>query len=106
MAQYLIVYLGGEQPSSPEAGKQHFAKYMAWLSSLGEAAVSPANPLNNTCTVNADGSVTAGGTTMMSGFTIVEAATAEAALTMVKACPFLEIGGRLEVSELMQMPAG
>jgi hypothetical protein len=28
----------------------------------------------------------------------------EAALEMAKACPFLDIGGSLEVSELMQMP--
>jgi len=40
----------------------------------------------------------------MSGYTIVEADSIEAALEMAKACPFLEIGGSLEVSELMQMP--
>ena len=33
MPQYVIVYLGGDQPSSPEEGKQHFAKYKEWLSS-------------------------------------------------------------------------
>ena len=31
MPQYVMVYLGGNQPSSPEEGKQHFAKYMEWL---------------------------------------------------------------------------
>lgn len=104
MPQYVIVYLGGDQPSSPEEGKQHFAKYMEWLSSLGDAAVSPANPLKNTSTVNSDGSVTAGGSTAMSGYTIVEADSLEAALTIARACPFLDIGGSLEVSELATMP--
>ena len=104
MPQYIITYLGGNQPASPEEGKQHFAKYKAWLSSLGDAAVSPANPFKNTSTVNADGSVTAGSTTSMSGYTIIEAETMEAALAIAKACPFLDIGGSLEVSELMQMP--
>jgi len=104
MPQYIIAYLGGDQPSSPEEGKQHFAKYMDWLSSLGDSAVSPANPLKNTSTVNPDGTVTTGGTTSMSGFTIIEADSMEAALSIAKACPFLEIGGSLEVSELMQMP--
>jgi hypothetical protein len=33
MAQYIFVYPGGDQPSSPEEGKQHFAKYKEWLSS-------------------------------------------------------------------------
>ena len=104
MPQFVIVYLGGNQPSSPEEGKQHFAKYMDWLSSLGDAAVSPANPLKDTNTVNPDGSVTPGGKSTMSGYTIIEADSMEAALTIATACPFLDVGGSLEVSELAQMP--
>jgi hypothetical protein len=42
----------------------------------------------------------------MSGFTIVEVESMEAALSIAKACPFLDVGGSLEVSELMQMPGG
>lgn len=104
MPQYIIVYLGGKQPSSPEEGQQHFAKYMEWLSSLGESAVSPANPLKDTRTVNSDGSVSAGGNTAMSGYTIIEADSMDAALALAKACPFLDLEGSLEVSELAQMP--
>ena len=104
MPRYAIVYLGGEQPASPEEGQQHFAKYMEWLSALGEAAVSPANPFRTTSTVNPDGSVTAGSSTSMSGYTIIQAATMEAALEIAQACPFLDIGGTLEVSELGEMP--
>ena len=104
MPQYVIVYLGGDQPSSPEEGKQHFAKYQEWLSSLGDSAVSPANPFKNTSTVNSDGTVTTGSTTSMSGYTIIEADSMETALEIAKACPFLDIGGSLEVSELVQMP--
>lgn len=104
MSQYMMTYLGGNQPSTPEEGKQHFAKYMEWLSSLGDAAVSPANPLKDTTTVNPDGSVTSGGITNMSGFTIIEVESKESALAIAKACPFLEIGGSMEVSELMRMP--
>ncbi len=104
MPQYFIAYLGGDKPSSPEEGKQHMSKYSAWLSSLGDSAVSPANPLKNTSTVNSDGTVTPGGATSMSGFTIIGADSMEAALLIAKGCPFLDIGGSLEVSELMQMP--
>jgi len=104
MPQFVMTYLGGKQPSTPEEGQQHFAKYMEWLSSLGDAAVSPANPLKDTHTVNPDGTVTAGGETSMSGFTVLEAESMDAALSMAQACPFLEIGGSLEVSQLMQMP--
>jgi hypothetical protein len=104
MPRYVIVYLGGDQPSSPEEGKQHMAKYMDWLSSLGDSAISPANPFKNTSTVNSDGIVSTGSTTSMSGYTIIEAESMESALSIAKSCPFLEIGGSLEVSELMQMP--
>ncbi len=104
MAQYVIVYLGGDQPASPEEGKKHMAKYMDWLKSLGDCAVSPANPLKDTHTVYSDGSVSKGGKVGMSGYTIVEADSMDAALAMANACPFLEVGGTLEVSELMKMP--
>ena len=104
MSQFMITYLGGDQPSSPEEGKQHFSKYMDWLSSLGDSAVSPANPLKDTRTVNSDGTVASGGATSMSGFTIIETDSMEAALSIAKRCPFLDIGGSLEVSELVKMP--
>ena len=103
MTQYVIVYIGGNQPSTPEEGKQHFAKYQEWLASLGDTAVSPMNPLKDTSTINPDGTVTAGSKTSMSGYTIIEAQSMEAALTIAKACPFLDIGGSLEVSELVKM---
>ena len=103
MPRYIISYLGGSQPSNPEEGKKHFAKYQEWLSSLGESAVSPANPFKNTKTVNPDGSISDGSTTAMSGYTILDVDSIEKALDAAKTCPFLELGGSLEVSELIQM---
>ena len=103
MSQYVITYLGGDQPSTPEAGKQHFEKYQTWLASLGEAAISPMNPFKDTQTVSPDGTVKAGSSTAMSGYTVLEADSMEKALEIAKACPFLDIGGSLEVSELVQM---
>ena len=71
---------------------------------MGDAAVSPANPLKDTHTVNPDRTVTSGSTSSMSGYTVVEVDSLEMALDIAKTCPFLDIGGSLEVSELMQMP--
>lgn len=104
MPQYMISYIGGDRPSSPEEGQQHMLKYKAWLSSLGDSAVSPANPLKGTSTVNPDGTISSGSTSAMSGFTIIESDSMEAALAVAQACPFLDVGGSLEVSELIQMP--
>ena len=103
MPQFVLVYLGGDPPASPEEGQQQFAKYQEWLSSLGNAAVSPMNPFMGTQTVSPDGSVTPGSSTLMSGYTIIKADSLDSALAYAKTCPFLEIGGSLEVSELVEM---
>ena len=104
MTQYIITYIGGNQPATPEEGRQHFIKYKEWLATLGDCVVSPANPFKNTHTINADGTVTNKSSTSMSGYTIINAESIDAAIESAKACPFLEIGGSLEVSELIQMP--
>jgi len=102
--QFVFAYLGGNQPSSPQEAEKHFSKYMAWMSSLGDAVVIPTIPLKDTNTVSPDGTVREGGGSAMSGFSIIKADSMKDALTIAQACPFLEIGGSLEVSELMEMP--
>lgn len=104
MAKFMISYIGGNQPATPEEGRQNFAKYQQWLNNLGDAALQPMNPLRDMHTVGPDGSVDSSSSTQMSGFTVVEAESIEQALEMAKACPFLDIGGSLEVSEMVQMP--
>ncbi|MDO7555903.1 MAG: YciI family protein, partial [Oceanospirillaceae bacterium] len=61
------------------------------------------NPLKDTHHIAPDGVVSSGSGTQMSGFTIIEAASIEAAVEITITCPFTEIGGSLEVSELVQM---
>ena len=39
----------------------------------------------------------------MSGFSIVKADSMDAALEMAKVCPFLDLGGTLEVARVMKM---
>lgn len=103
MAQYIMVYLGGDQSATPDEGKAHFIQYQAWLAALGDAVVSPANPLKDTVTVHADGVVSDGGACAMSGYTIIEASSLDVAIKHAQACPFLAMGGSMEVSELIQM---
>ena len=103
MPQYIFVYLGGEYPSGPEEGQKHFEKYQQWLHSLGAAVVSPAVPFKDTHTVQADGSASPGSMSAMSGLSILRMPSMEAALAAAQACPFLEINGVLEVSEMIEM---
>lgn len=105
MPQYIFVYLGGEYPSSPEEGQKHFEKYQQWLHSLGDAVLSPAIPFKDTHTVQADGSSEPGSMSAMSGMSILQMNSMEEALAAAKSCPFLEINGALEVSEMIEMSA-
>jgi hypothetical protein len=103
MPKYIFVYLGGEYPSSPEEGQKHFAQYQKWLTSLGKAVISPAVPFKDTHTVQTNGTASPGSTTAMSGLSILELGSMEEALKAAQSCPFLEIKGTLEVSEMIEM---
>ena len=103
MKQFVITYLGGDQPSSPDVGRRQFAKYQQWISGLGEAVVKPMVPFKNIYTLNSDGSVDKGISVGMTGHTIIQAETIEQAVELTKSCPFLEINGVPEVAEIVQM---
>ena len=103
MPQYIFVYLGGEYPSDPTEGQKHFEKYQQWLQSLGDAVISPAIPFKDTHTVQADGSASPGSLSAMSGMSIIRMGSMQEALAAAQACPFLEINGALEVSEMIEL---
>ena len=103
MPRFIFVYLGGEYPADPAQGKAHFEKYQQWLNGLGSAVVSPAIPFKDTHTVQADESATPGSTSAMSGLSIMRMDSMKEALAAAQSCPFLEIGGALEVSEMIAM---
>jgi hypothetical protein len=98
MAQFILTYHGGGRPSSPEEGKAHMEKYMAWIGGLNASV--PQQPLKKTETLGApvDGHVP------MMGYSIIEADDMDAALEIANACPFLEMDiSTMQVSELMVM---
>ena len=103
MPQYIFVYIGGEQPSDPEEGQKHFTKYQQWLSSLGDAVISPAVPFKDTHTVHPNCTTESGSTSAMSGLSIIKMPSMDVALNVAQSCPFLEINGTLEVSEMIEM---
>ena len=106
MPQFIFVYLGGEYPADPTEGQKHFEKYQQWLVSLGDAVVSPAVPFKDTHTVQPDGSAQPGSMSAMSGLSIIRMNSMQEALAAAQACPFLEIKGALEVSEMVEMSPG
>lgn len=93
MAQFILTYVGGSQPATPEEGKAHMERYMAWIGTLD--AVNPQQPLKNTTVLGTKEIVP------MMGYSIINADDIEAAKTIAAACPFLEMdNAAMQVSEL------
>ncbi len=103
MSNYIIAYHGGKKPESSDEGAKHMAKWKAWVGGLGDAVVNPGTPLGKSRIVSSDGVSDNGGSNPLSGFSVVKADSMDAALEMAKECPFLELGGTLEVAEMMEM---
>ena len=104
MQTFMFVYLGGDYPADPEQARKHFAAYQQWLVGLGDAVISPAVPIRDTHVVHPDRNTEQGNITRMSGLSIINFPSMSAALEVARSCPFLDIGGTLEVSEVMDTP--
>lgn len=104
MPQFIFIYLDGDFPTDPEEGQKHFERYQQWLISLGDKVVSPAIPFKDTHTVQPDGATSPGTTSAMSGISIMRMNSMQEALAAAQSCPFLEINGTLEISEIIEMP--
>ena len=50
MANFMIAYYGGNQPSSKEEGMAQMGKWKAWVEGLGDKIVNPGTPLMETKT--------------------------------------------------------
>jgi len=103
MSKYMLTYIGSPKSMTPEEGQEHMAEYKSWMASLGEALLSPANPIKNTHVIAPDGAAKQGSVSAMSGFSILSADNYEDALALAKSCPFLKVGGSLELSEMIEM---
>ena len=60
MKNFMIIYFGGDHPSSPEEGQAHFQKYQQWLNSISENVITAMAPLKDNHTVNGNESITKG----------------------------------------------
>ena len=102
MSEYVLAYHGRKMPESPEEGAKQKARFESWVGGLGDAVVNPGTPLGKAKTVSSGGVSDDGGSNPLMGFSIVKADSMDAAVAMVKGCPFLEMG-TVEVAEVMEM---
>ncbi|MDQ7027942.1 MAG: YciI family protein [Anaerolineae bacterium] len=101
MTNYALTYYAEPNLATQAHGDQ--TKFRTWLGRLGDAVVNPGMPLGMPKIVSADGvSDNDGSKRRSTGFSIVTADNMDAALEMVKDCPFLEMG-TVEVAEVFEM---
>ncbi|MFN8631679.1 MAG: hypothetical protein U0838_15585 [Chloroflexota bacterium] len=98
MANYLLVYHGG-QPQSEADGAKVMAAWDTWFHQLGDAVVDGGNPASGTKVLSPDGSVADGGPTSPSGYSVIKAGSHDAAVALSRGCPVLAAGGMVEVVE-------
>ena len=85
MTKFLLVYHGGNAPSSKEEGEKTMAAWGQWIGGLGKALVDVGNPTGAAKTVAPGGKVSN---------------AVDAAVAAVKGCPQLTAGGSIEVTEI------
>lgn len=105
MPRFVLVYHGGAQPMSPEEAEANKRRFMTWMSEVGGALVSPANPFGPSKLVSASGVSDVPAAEALSGYSVIEVDDLDAAVAIAQSCPFLDIGN-LEVARLIEMPAG
>ena len=104
MTKFMIAYYGGNQPSSKEEGMAQMNKWKAWVDGLGETIVNPGTPLPVSKIVTSTRVEDDTDPNSMKGFAVVKAASMEAAIAIAQSDPFLDNGGSIRVSQMMEMP--
>jgi hypothetical protein len=103
MQKFMIAYYGGSQPSSKEEGAAQRSRWKAWIKDLGDTIVNPGTPLMGSKLVTSDDVQDDNDPNSMKGFAVVKAGSIEDAVEIAKSDPFLEIGGTIRVSQMMEM---
>ena len=103
MPKFIFAYHGGKRFETREEGAAHMKKWNAWNSGMGDKVIEPGLYFGMSETVSAQGVADDGGPNPLSGITIIEVEKIEDALEIAKDCPHCDIGGTIEVAQIMEM---
>lgn len=103
MPNFMIAYYGGNQPSSEEEGMAQWERWKSWIAGLGDAVVNPGTPLRVSKIVTSSSVEDDSDSDTMKGFAVVKAENMEAAVEIARSDPFLDSGGTIRVSQMMEM---
>ena len=112
MEKFMFIFQGGEMNgASPEQMQENMGKWMAWIEKLSKSnqyvAGEPLLPGGKLVSGKGGKTVTDGpfteGKEVVGGFFIVNAKDMQDAVEMAKDCPSYEIGGSVQVRQVMKM---
>lgn len=98
MAKYVLLYVGGDEPTSQEDGEAVMAAWGDWFTKNGDVIADKGSAFGGSSGVGA-----ALPPTGVTGYTVIEAASADAAAALVKDHPHLAANGRIEIHETLDM---
>ncbi|MCB0327246.1 MAG: hypothetical protein KDD52_06475 [Bdellovibrionales bacterium] len=78
-------------------------KWKMWVKGLGDKVVNPGTPLPTSVLLTSTSVEEDNDPNSMKGFAVVRAETMDEAIEIAKRDPFLENGGTIRVSQMMEM---
>jgi len=118
MAEFLYLYRGSERVTagmSPQQMQDYLQRFVGWIGSLGErgrlstTSCAPLEPTGKTLT-GPKAVVTEGpyaeAKDLVGGFSVITAQDVDAAIELAGECPFLAVGGMVEVRPLRSRQIG
>lgn len=101
MPQFMLIYHGGKRPETEADIKRSMDAWGSWMGTHGPKLADPGNPVGQSWTVSASGTVDNGGANPVSGYTIVNADSIAEACEMASSNPIVADGGSVEVAEIV-----
>jgi hypothetical protein len=99
MANYLLIYHGGSMPEGEAEQAKVMSAWTNWFGKLGDKLVDGGNPVSQTRTIAANGSVSDGSSNPSTGYSVIKAGSLDEAVALAKGCPVLGGGASVEVAE-------
>lgn len=110
MSDFIFLFRGGQEESSPEQMQKHMQKWQNWMKELGQKGHFKAGePLDKSGKVvkGSRKAITDGpfaeAKDLVGGYIIVSASNLDEAVELSKGCPIFEREGIVEVRPIMKM---
>ena len=102
MPNFMIEYHGGNKPASEEEGMEQMNKWKDWVNRLGRTITNSGTPLKNSKIITSGGVEDDSDTNSMKGYAIIQVDSINSAVRIARTDPFLEYGGTIRVSEMIE----